>query len=427
MSSSSVIVRPLASTTGYELHFQFADQEFSPDPSPASARYVQQVNTTRPEFRPEQLRGAFRNGEQVGSYIIYEWVLRMGAARLATGCIGGVVTYAAYRNQGVATALMHDAIDYAHTHHLALLLLDGIPKFYHRFGYSDVFDQSIQEIDHTAILAQPESTHTVRAATPEDAASVLTLYERHYGPFSGSFTRTMEQQIHRLQYRPSDNPLWLAVHPGGRPEGYMALRGGAYRSKASELAVDNWVAARALLRHHAQLLEGPAAPTTLQYLVPPSAPILQEMIDHLEVPDTSHWQHPADEWVLRSQSLHHRDAGWMARLVDLPTVAQAMLPEWQERWRRSLAYWSGNLLFTAGDESFILHVDGSELRLVNSGIDASEVIQLTSELFTQVLFGYRSIASAIHEHATFMRDDVLSVLNVLFPTGHSWIPASDWF
>ena len=49
MSSSSVIVRPLASTTEYELHFQFADQEFSPDPSPASARYVQQVNTTRPD------------------------------------------------------------------------------------------------------------------------------------------------------------------------------------------------------------------------------------------------------------------------------------------------------------------------------------------------------------------------------------------
>jgi hypothetical protein len=233
----------------------------------------------------------------------------------------------------------------------------------------------------------------------------------------------------------------------------MTLRGGAYRSKASELAVDNWAAARALLRHHAQLLEGSATPSTLQYLVPPAAPIFQEMIDHLEVPDTSHWQHPADEWVVLTQSLHHRDAGWMARLVDLPTVAQAMLPEWQERWRRSLAHWSGNLLFITGDESFILHIEGSELRLVNSGIDASEVIPLTPELFTQVLFGYRSIASTpirpanagedgrpqgsplragrnewdVHQSGTFMRDDLLSVLNVLFPTGHCWIPASDWF
>src|SRR5258706_6153555 len=87
MSSSSIIVRPLASSAEYELHFQFADQEFSPDPSPASALYVQRVTTTRPEFRPEQLRWAFRNGEQIGSYIIYEWALRMRAARLATRTI----------------------------------------------------------------------------------------------------------------------------------------------------------------------------------------------------------------------------------------------------------------------------------------------------------------------------------------------------
>ena len=427
MSSSSIIVRPLASPAEYRLHFQFADAEFSPDPSPTSALYVQQVTTTRPEYRPEQLRGAFRGGEQVGSYIIYEWMLRMGAARLATGCIGGVVTYPAYRNQGVATALMHDAIDYARTHHLALLLLDGIPKFYHRFGYSDVFDQSVQEIDRAAILAQPQSTHTVRAVTQEDAASILTLYDRHYGPFSGSFTRTMEQQIHRLQHRPSDNPLWLAVHPDGRPEGYLALRSGVHRSQASELAVDNWAAARALLRHHARLLEGSAAPPTLLYLIPPAAAVLQEMIDHLEVPDTSHWKHPADEWVVRSQSFHHRDAGWMARLVDLPAVTQAMLPEWQERWRRSLAHWSGNVLLTVGDESCMLQIEGSELQLVNQDIDAAEVIQLTPERFTQVLFGYRPTASVVHQHGTLIYNDLLSVLNVLFPTGHCWIPASDWF
>src|SRR5947209_7182217 len=210
--SSSIVVRPLASAAEYELHSRFADQAFAPKPSPESARFWLQANTSRPDFRPEQLRGAFRDGEQLGSYILHERTLRMGAAWIATGCIGGVVTYPAYRQQGVATALMLDAIDYAHTHQHALLLLDGIPKFYHRFGYSDVFDQSIQEIDRTAILAQPQSTHKVRAATPEDAVSILTLYDRHYGPFSGSFTRTIEQQIHRLQYRPSDNPLWLAVH-----------------------------------------------------------------------------------------------------------------------------------------------------------------------------------------------------------------------
>ncbi len=207
----------------------------------------------------------------------------------------------------------------------------------------------------------------------------------------------------------------------------MTMRSGAFRFKATELAVNNWAAGCALLRHHAQLLAGPDAPATLQYLIPPLAPVLQEMIDHLEVPDTSHWQNPADEWVIRSMTFHHRDAGWMARLVDLPTVTQAMLPEWQRRWCRSLAHWSGTILLHVGDASCMLKIDGTELRLVDSGSDETEVLQLTPALFTQVLFGYRSIASAIGQQGMPLREDVHTVLNVVFPTGHCLIPASDWF
>jgi len=427
MNSSSIVVRPLASPAEYELHFQFADQAFSPHPSPDSARFWQQVTTTRPDFRPEQLRGAFRDGEQLGSYILHERVLRMGTAQLATGCIGGVVTYPAYRQQGVATALMLDAIQFAHTHQQALLLLDGIPKFYHRFGYSDVFDQSVQDIDRAAILAQPKSTHTVRAATVEDAVSVLALYERHFGAFTGSFTRSAELQAHRLIYRPPGNPLWLAVHPDGHSEGYLSLRSTDDRSQALELAADNWAAASALMQYHAQLLEGTDAPATLRYRLPPAAPVLQWIVDHLEILDTSHWHHPADEWVVRSQTFYHRDNGWMARLVDLSTLAQAMLPEWQARWRRALSHWSGNVLLKVGDESCGLEIEGSEIQLAERSSSAVEAIQLTPESFTQIVFGYRPIALVVQQHGKLVSSELLAVLNVLLPVGHTWIPASDWF
>lgn len=79
----------------------------------------------------------------------------MGAARLATGCIGGVYTRAEARMQGVATALMNDAIAYALTHEYPLLLLNGIPKFYDRYGFCDVYDLSMQELDRQAILSLP--------------------------------------------------------------------------------------------------------------------------------------------------------------------------------------------------------------------------------------------------------------------------------
>src|SRR5205085_3484220 len=131
------------------------------------------------------------------------------------------------------------AINYALSHHHALLLLDGIPKFYHRFGYSDVFDQSSQDIDRAAILAQPPSAHTVRPATLADVGSVLALYDRHYGPYTGSFTRTVEQQAHRLQHSLPENPLLLAVDSEGRSQGYLSLQPGVDRSQARELATNN--------------------------------------------------------------------------------------------------------------------------------------------------------------------------------------------
>jgi hypothetical protein len=91
MTSPSILVRALATPAEREMHFQFADQTLSHEPSSASARYWQQYTTTMPGSRPEQLRGAFRNGEQVGSYIFHERTMRIGAARVPTGCIGAVV------------------------------------------------------------------------------------------------------------------------------------------------------------------------------------------------------------------------------------------------------------------------------------------------------------------------------------------------
>jgi len=130
MTSPLLTVRALATAGEREKHCQFADQAFSREPSPVSARNWYSFVTTTPGYRPEQLRGAFRDGEQVGSYMLEERTMHVATARLRTGCIGAVVTYPDHRHQGVATALMHDALDYAQSHHYALLLLDGIPKFY---------------------------------------------------------------------------------------------------------------------------------------------------------------------------------------------------------------------------------------------------------------------------------------------------------
>ena len=423
MMASSLVVRPLRSSEEYDLQFQLADQAFGEQgqTSAESVQRWQRYITNLPEFRPEQLRGVFRDGEQLGGYILYERILHMGAANISTGCISAVVTHPAHRHKGAATAMMQDAIRFARAHGHALLLLDGIAKFYHRFGYTDVIDLAVVDVKLDAVLAQSPGPYTTRLATPDDAEGVLSLYQRHYYPYTGGFARSLEQQRYRLESH--DKPV-LASGPDGEIQGYLVNIEG---NMGSELAADNWGAIQALLQHHAQLVKGTGDIVTLRYYVPPTSTMVQLMIEHLEVPDTSHWGNPATEWAVKSEAYHHRDAGWMARFVHLPSLMQAMLPELQVRWRRALASWSGTLRLDVGEEVSMLRIEGSDLLLSDEPATSAHTIRFTPQAFMQLAFGYRPVAWAVRSRQNDIAADVMAVLALLFPPGHGWIARSDWF
>jgi hypothetical protein len=307
-------------------------------------------------------------------------------------------------------------------------MLDGIPNFYYRYDYTDMFDVSTHDINYSAIMTLPASSYSVRAATLEDAAAVQALYNRHYGSYTGSFVRSLEMQRHRLEHRrPPGNPLWLAFDSLGKIKGYLSTSGGQEQAQALEMAADDWEATVALLQYHGRLLDGPEAPAFLSYRLPSDGTIVQELIDRLQVPDTSRWHHPSVEWGVRCQMYHHRFAGWMARLIHLSTLARELLPEWQTRWKRSLVCWSGDLQLAVGEETCLLRMDGDELLLIDGPGLAPDVVRLTPQQFIQALFGYRSVAAFLRHDGQPVADDLLTVLNVLFPTGHTWIPSSDWF
>ena len=440
MTTASFLIRPPHSPDELTEHmngYVEVAQSFSPDPFPEdTANRLLRRLITLPGYRPEQIRSAYRNGEHLGGYRIYERLLRVGAARLVTGCIGGVYTRAQARNQGVATALMHDAIAYAQAHQYPLLLLDGIPKFYHRYGYCDVYDLSTLELDRQAILALAESPYTVRRSRLSDATSLLALYERHLGLYTGSFERSIEQQTHWMQHLEPEK-LLVAIDPADQVRGYLFLAAAQARgpfflagTQVWELVVDDWPAAVALLQYHVRPVEGEIStttPETFLYSIPPMSPLAGFLVEHLEVVDSSTWDMPVFGWAVREQTFHHRHAGWMARLVNVPALAQAMLPEWQVRWQRSLAHWSGAVSLMVGDEAFTLRIEGSDLQLLAAPSTTAKALLLTPGSFTQVVFGSCPIGRVLQQRGHSLPSDLATVLAILFPTGRTWIPTSDWF
>jgi hypothetical protein len=106
--------------------------------------------------------------------------------------------------------------------------------------------------------------------------------------------------------------------------------------------------------------------------------------------------------------------------VNLPALTRAMLPEWQARW-------SSDVSLLVGDEAFTFRFEGSDLQLLKASDTGANTFSLTPESFTQVVFGYCPITSAMQPNGPLVSDDLRTVLTILFPTGQTWIAPSDWF
>jgi hypothetical protein len=185
---------------------------------------------------------------------------------------------------------------------------------------------------------------------------------------------------------------------------------------------DDWPTTVALLQE--QIRRGEAA---CLYSVPPGSPMAHWLIDYLEVGETSTWDWPVFGWAVREQTFRHHDAGWMVHLVSLPVVIRAMLPEWQARWQRSLAHWSGEISFLVGEDSFTMRIDGTDLPLLDPPVSSAPSLVVTPQAFIQAIFGYRPVARLIRSDGPPLASDLVTVLSILFPTGKTWIAPSDWF
>jgi predicted acetyltransferase len=420
----SLVVRPLSSDEEYTLYSRLADTAFSHPPSEKSLRRWQAYIRQSPDFRSEQMRGVFRDGQLMGGCVVHERLLQMGAARISTGCISGVVIAPDYRKQGAAAVLMQDTIEFARSNNHALLLLDGIAKFYYRYGYTDMFDVTDIEIDRAAILVQtPPPAYTIRPATVEDAPALLDLYKRHYSASTGSFERSLELQTHYLHFARS--PIVVALSPQEQIAGYLIYGTDDHANTGRELAADDEKAGLALLQYHAHLLAGNSTLNALSYRLPPDAPLTQWMIDSLEVPDAAQLQSPVNEWSVREVTVHHRFAGWMARLVNYRALLEAILPELRIRWQRSLARWSGDIILNIDGMSCMLRLDGPAVQLMEATNGATYNVDLTPQALVQLVFGYRSLARLTN--LAHLPAGARSALSILFPTGHTWIPSTDWF
>ncbi len=416
-SSSDFVIRSLTTAAEIEAFYWLNAQEFRPnyDTALIATRRLRFI-TEAPDFHPEQLRGAFLGTTYLGGYIIHAFTVHMGPARLHIGGIGAVVTHPTFRHQGIAAALMRDAITYATQRRYALLLLDGIANFYAQFGYVNIQDNLTHAMVSEEVLAHAPSPYTVRPATLDDAPALLALHQRHYGSYFGFFDRTQKWQEHLLRHRFifAEEPPVMVLTPDDEPRGYLfPFQGRTPAYHVLEVAAGDWPATLALLQYHARLVEQmPDPPNELLWPLPPNSSTLYLLADNVAV---------------RSETQRVLNVGWMARPAHVPTLLHALIPLWQERVQRHTLAWSGMLALEVDNTTCYLQGRSGTLRMRESTTTPVETVRLASHVFLQLLFGYRPLMWAVHQPAQWIPASMLPLLTILFPQEPAWIAGSDSF
>lgn len=415
---NDVTIRPAATDTERDLFFRIAAGQFIRDAPPEIAGPdFRRFTETAPGADPAHVRGAFRGEAYLGGYLIDERWLRIGAARLRTGCVGVVTTRPEYRGRGVATALMNDAFAFARSRGCALLMLHGLADFYEPWGYVDVFDAAEHRIAREDILQQSASPYRVRPAMVADAPEMVALYDRHFGPHPGNFLRSVEHVAFQLEFAGSVErgkylardampfgPPVVAVDADGCLRGYLFTPWGPLRAFGNEVAVDDWPAMLALLQHDArQAGSSVAAPTELRWPLPTDGLAAMLLADRLTV---------------RVETLHRPRANWMAALVDLAGLVDEMRTTWNERIQR---------IHPELFRDFDLVIDGQSAFRSHGGAadEALSTISLSAKVLVPLLFGYRNARWAMARPGTTIDAGLEPVLEALFPPRQPWIAPTD--
>lgn len=439
MARLDIVVRPPETEAEIEAYFLVQAQIWQPQEDAAKvARRYREGAESSPDFDRQQMRAAFARessaGETrercVGGAGVEEGELRLPPAVLRIGCIGGVATHPDFRRAGIGRALIDDAVAWSIARGHALMMLDGITNFYHRWGFVDVWDLTEHFISRAQALDQPPSPYRVRPATLVDAEEMLALYQRHYGGRAGSFARTIATQRHDLQQRPPERPMLLALDEQGAARGYLAV--GGMPARATEVAADDWPAALALLQHHARRLDSlPEPPDEIHWPLPPDALtlyLLQENVASWSYMQPGAATAPLADWpVVRGVTYQHANAGWMARPADHQALIAAVLPRWQAFWRRVRTPWTGTLTLALGGKRWSFEAGPDELRLLPAAVDNGAMIELTDDVFVKLLFSYRTVEWAAEQPGQRIPGRLRPVVDCLFPREQVWIPGTDWF
>jgi predicted acetyltransferase len=341
--------------------------------------------------------------------------LRIGSVVVKMGGIAGVGTEEAHRLRGYASLVLEESTRYFTESGHDIAVLFGIKDFYHRFGYAPVLPVTtltVKTQDARRVLPHGEP-RALRPLEERDWPALLDIYQQNNRTRTGTLLR------HPAQWKGyRHGTQWTS-----RVETHVARDGDA--AITGYLAFDT---ARDAFRVGDLGYRTPAVfPTLLAAMAEQSG---QRGLEEFQIrlpPD-----HPFTLFCRRCGgtvlTAYERNAGGMARIINLRSLLEKLTPLLTERLRGTgFAAISGALQLRTDLGTVTLKVERGEVQATDDDSSPRWRVTIPQMRLTQLVFGYRGVDDVALEPDVDIPADAAPLLAILFPVGHPWMYVPDWF
>lgn len=164
------------------------------------------------------------DGERISWLSIHPRDVRIGPAVVKSAGIAGVGTHWHHRMKGHARAMMEDTVEFLKAEGCLVVILHGIRRFYHKFGFAPCMTQvtaTVKTRDAESHLA-PDPRFSLRPFDETDLPGVLDLYNTNNARRTLTVVRTPERFT---QYRHASTfhrtpEIYVVEDAGGTFAGY---------------------------------------------------------------------------------------------------------------------------------------------------------------------------------------------------------------
>lgn len=172
-----------------------------------------------PHLSAERILVATRGAERVGMAGLLDFRMAVEGVPVPVDGVAAVAVDPAARQQGVADALVREAILFSARKRRAFSALHPFREsFYRRFGYAVMEWEQIASVSPRALPASDERLQ-VRAAQPADRAAIARVYRQWMGGRTGPLERSAFWW--KVRVLTPEDEVFVYVPPKGGIEGYL--------------------------------------------------------------------------------------------------------------------------------------------------------------------------------------------------------------